>query len=184
VTPRRSLVVGALAMALMVTACARPPSAFPHRDLFFGTIPQDLVGPVPFDRRALQGNVVLVTFVATWCFPCLTDLTTNDALERDFGGKGFKQVLVGLDLEGRKVLEPFVAEYHFAFPVIVGDDRLRRGQTPFGLVRELPMRVLFDRRGEVSAAWSGVVPPSDVRKAVQALLSEPGPGGSPLTPSG
>ncbi len=81
-------------------------------------------------------------------------------------------MLVGLDLEGRLVLEPFAAEYALRYPVLVGDDRLRGGTTPFGHIRELPARVLFDRQGQVIAAYSGVVSPAElerkVREAVEA----------------
>ncbi|MCU0698870.1 MAG: TlpA family protein disulfide reductase [Myxococcaceae bacterium] len=161
----------ALVMGLLVAGCAHTTEPrFPHRDIFLGTLPQDVVGPVAFDRSAFGGKVVLVTFIATWCFPCLTDLATLDKLERDFGAKGFRQVVVGMDLEGRKVLEPFAAEYRLSYPLLVGDERLRKGQTPFGQIRELPARVLFDRQGEVIAAYSGVVSPTDLEAKVREAL--------------
>lgn len=157
---------------MLLAGCAHTGTGLPRRDAFVGTLPQDVVGAVPFDRAALSGNVVLVTFIATWCFPCLADLASLDNLERQFSTKGFKQVLVGLDLEGRRVLEPFAAEYSLKYPLLVGDDRLRSGATPFGHIRELPARVLFDRSGEVIAAYSGVVAPAElerkVREAVEA----------------
>lgn len=165
----RALVLGCGLAAL--GGCAHSSQAtLPHRDVFVGTLPQDVVGEVRFDRAALQGNVVLVTFIATWCFPCLTDLATLDKLERELGPKGFKQVVVGLDLEGRKVLEPFAAEYRLSYPVLVGDDRLRSGQTPFGQIRELPARVLFDRAGQVIAAYSGIVAPGELERKVREAL--------------
>lgn len=169
---RRGAGVKRWALLLVLSGCAHTSTGLPHRDVFVGTLPQDVVGTVWFDRAALNGNVVLVTFIATWCFPCLTDLATLDKLERDFGSKGFKQVLVGMDLDGRRMLEPFAEEYKLRYPVLVGDDRLRSGQTPFGPIRELPARVLFDRSGQVIAAYSGIVSPSElerkVREAVEA----------------
>lgn len=159
---------------LLLGGCAHSPaSGLPHRDVFIGTLPQDVVGPVRFDRGALTGKVVLVTFIATWCFPCLADLVSLDNLERDFGAKGFTQVLVGLDLEGRRVLEPFAAEYKLRYPLLVGDDRLRGGRTPFGRIRELPARVLFDRSGQVIAAYSGVVAPAELERKVREALEAP-----------
>jgi thiol-disulfide isomerase/thioredoxin len=158
-------------LAAVLAGCAHTSEPrFPHRDLFVGTLPQDVVGEVPFDRSTFGGKVVLVTFIATWCFPCLTDLATLDKLERDFGPKGFRQVVVGLDLEGRRVLEPFAAEYRLSYPLLVGDERLRKGQTPFGHIRELPARVLFDRQGEVIAAYSGIVSPKELEAKVREAL--------------
>lgn len=160
----------ALLLSVLSIGCAHTAPSFPHRDIFIGTLPNDVVGAVPFDRAALSGKVVLVTFVATWCFPCLTDLATLDTLERELGAQGFKQVLVGLDLEGRRVLEPFAEQYALRYPLLVGDDRLRSGQTPFGQIRELPARVLFDRQGQVIAAYSGVVQPRELEAKVREAL--------------
>jgi thiol-disulfide isomerase/thioredoxin len=162
--------VRAVVLAVLGFGCAHTSTGLPHRDIFVGTLPQDVVGAVPFDRAQLNGNVVLVTFIATWCFPCLTDLASLDKLEKSFGTKGFRQVLVGMDLEGRKVLEPFAAEYQLAYPILVGDARLRSGQTPFGTIRELPARVLFDRSGQVIAAYSGVVAPSELERKVREAI--------------
>jgi len=158
--------------AVLLGACAHTSTGLPHRDVFLSALPQDVVGTVPFDRSALHDKVVLVTFVATWCFPCLTDLATLDKLDRKFAKQGFGQIVVGMDLEGRKVLEPFAAEYKLPYPVVVGDDRLRKGDSAFGHIRELPARVLFDRRGEVIAAFSGIVPPAELERKVREALED------------
>jgi thiol-disulfide isomerase/thioredoxin len=163
-------VTRAVAWVVLLAGCAHSGTGLPHRDVFIGTLPQDVVGEVQFDRAALTGKVVLVTFIATWCFPCLADLVSLDNLERQFSAKGFKQVVVGLDLEGRRVLEPFAAEYALRYPLLVGDHRLRSGATPFGQIRELPARVLFDRSGQVIAAYSGVVSPAELERKVREAI--------------
>lgn len=150
-----------------------PPPPLPHRDVYLGAIPQAVVGAVPFRRAELQGQVVLVTFIATWCFPCLADLASLDALQKEFGGRGFTQVLVALDLDGPKVLEPFASAYQLRYPLIAGDDRLRSGATPFGLIKELPSRVLFDRSGQPVLAYSGVIEPAELARRVRAALDAP-----------
>lgn len=159
----------AVVLVVLFGACAHTQSGLPHRDVFLANLPNDVVGTVPFDRSALRGKVVMVTFIATWCFPCLTDLATLDRLDRAFPNE-FAQVVVGMDLEGRRVLEPFAAEYKLRYPVLVGDDRLRRGDSPFGQIRELPARVLFDRSGEVIAAYSGVVAPAELERKVREAV--------------
>lgn len=161
---------GFVGLAVVVAAaCAHTP-ALPHRDVFFASLPNDAVTPAGLERKRLEGQVVLVTFIATWCFPCLTDLATLDKLERDFGNAGLTQLLVGMDLEGRKVLEPFAAQLPKPWPLLVADERLRSGRTPFGLIRELPARVLFDRDGQVIAAYSGVVAPRELERKVREAL--------------
>src|SRR6185436_13396912 len=65
------------------------------------------VGPAPYRHHDLYGRVVLVSFFATWCFPCLAEIPTLKRLQTTYAPKGLSVVAVGLDLEGALVLEPF-----------------------------------------------------------------------------
>ena len=113
------------------------------------------VGPERYAPSMLQGRVVLVHFTATWCLPCLTDLETLEAMQKKHGAEGFQVIAIGMDLEGKKVLEPFAYHYRLPFPVLVADDRFRRGETRFGVISALPAYVLYNREGEAIAAWAG-----------------------------
>ncbi len=130
------------------------------------------VGPTRHEARALDGKVVLVSFFATWCFPCLAEMPTLEALQRDYGARGFQVVSVGMDLDGEKVLQPFADHYALRYPVLVADDLMREGRTAFGHIRALPSTVLLDRRGRAVAGWQGVEDHSDVAKAIEKLLAE------------
>lgn len=162
---RRSVLLAALA-----SGCAkRVPPAEQFRT-FLNDLPHETAGSIPFEPWTLEGKVVMVTFIATWCFPCLTDLVVLQRLQRDYGEKGFANVMVGMDLEGREVLDPFAAGYKLEFPLIVADDRIRNGETVFGRIRELPSRVMFARSGEVAAAYAGVTTWPALNAVVQKLL--------------
>jgi thiol-disulfide isomerase/thioredoxin len=117
------------------------------------------VGPTPFQLGDLRGKVVLVSFFATWCFPCLADLPVLEKLQKDYAAKGFTVVAVGLDLEGAKMLGPWAEQYALPFPVLVGDDALRGAETPFGRISALPTIFLFGRDGQVVFAYQGVASP-------------------------
>lgn len=164
----RRLVLAALA----VQACTRRTPELPGLATYLNALPLEVAGAVPLEPASLQGRVVLVTFIATWCFPCLAELAVLRRLDRDFGARGFSNVLVGMDLEGRKVLEPFAQGYQLAWPLVVADDRLRSGETPFGRIRELPSRILFGREGTPVLGYSGVGAYEDLAKVVQAELEK------------
>lgn len=149
---RRSVLWAGLA-----TGCARnSESTLADFRTFMNALPRQTAGKVSFEPWKLEGKVVLVTFIATWCFPCLTELRVINRLESDHATKGFANVLVGMDLEGRQVLEPFAEGYGLTVPLLVGDDRLRSGETVFGRIRELPSRVLFGRSGDLVVGYSGI----------------------------
>ncbi len=162
-----------LLLATVAAGCTRPGGAT-TADLrtYLDALPRQTANGVPFVPQQLEGKVVLVTFLATWCFPCLTELVVLDRLGRDHGAQGFANVLVGMDLEGSQVLEPFAAGYRLTAPLVVADDRLRAGETVFGRIRELPSRALFARSGELVVGYSGVSKYEDLERLVASEVSK------------
>ncbi len=155
-----------MTLAWLLAACAHAP-VLPTAQESLGALPRDVIGD--FRPAATQGKVTLVTFIATWCFPCLVDLPVLVKLQKDHP-RDLVVVLVGMDLEGRKTLEPFVSANAVELPVVVSDERLRAGETPFGRILELPTRYLFRRDGTLGFGYSGVAEPKDLIEAVEREL--------------
>lgn len=160
-------------LVLSLAGCGRGTKPVDAGPAFLYALALPSVGPMRHDVRALSGKVVLVSFFATWCFPCLAEMPTLEALQRDYGAKGFQVVSVGMDLEGEKVLQPFADHFALRYPVLVANDALREGQTAFGPIRALPTTILLDKRGRAVAAWEGVEGHTDVAKAIEKLLAQP-----------
>lgn len=51
---------------------------------------------VGFD--AFKGDVTLVNFWATWCAPCRAEMPELEALQKDYGDKGFTVATINLDI--------------------------------------------------------------------------------------
>jgi thiol-disulfide isomerase/thioredoxin len=167
---------GGLAAAIVLgLGCAHGRPGAGQVGAWVGSLPPALVQGGELDVRRLEGRVVLVTFVATSCFPCLADLVTLKKLAREYDARGFANVLVGLDLDGLKVLRPFAETFELELPLLVGDDALRAGQTPFGHLRELPTRVLFGRDGSPVVGFTGVARYQDLARLVETELARPPP---------
>ncbi|MCF4099413.1 TlpA family protein disulfide reductase [Maritalea mediterranea] len=47
---------------------------------------------------AFEGNVTLVNFWATWCAPCRAEMPELEALQKDYGDKGFTVATINLDI--------------------------------------------------------------------------------------
>jgi thiol-disulfide isomerase/thioredoxin len=169
---RRAALALGCALVLTLAGCRRvsegPEASGPSPFLRSLLLPS--VGPTPYDWPRLNGRVVLVSFFATWCFPCLAELPTLEALQKEHGPQGFQVVLVGLDLEGARVLAPFAEQYALNFPVLVSDEGMQQGQSAFGLIPALPTTFLLDKEGRVAGAWKGMAGHEDVSKAVRTLL--------------
>ncbi|MBN1205056.1 MAG: TlpA family protein disulfide reductase [Myxococcaceae bacterium] len=167
-SPLRAL---ACALWLGLAACKSAPEAVEAPGAgFLGALALPSVGPTRYEPAALSGRVVLVSFFATWCFPCVAELPTLEALQRDYGPQGFQVVAVGLDLEGAKVLGPFADYYGLRYPVLVADERIRSGQSAFGPIGALPTSIILDREGRAVEAWKGLAAHEDVARAIEKAL--------------
>lgn len=120
-----------------------------------------------FLLSSLRGRPVLVVFLATWCMPCLAMLPALAGLRQGEGELAI--VAVGMDLEGRAVLEPFQEHYRLPFPVLPADAAVREGRTDFGPIKELPALALLDAEGRVAAAWTGPVTAGEIDRALAEL---------------
>jgi thiol-disulfide isomerase/thioredoxin len=135
-------------------------------------IPRDHAGAAEWNPAQVEGKVLAVIFVATWCFPCLTELGVMEKLQAELGPSGLVTVAVGMDLEGHRVLDPFAQAMPSPIPLVVADEALRKGDSPYGKVRELPARFLFGRDGTLLKAWSGASDPARLRELMQGALQE------------
>jgi len=128
------------------------------------------VGAERFDLTQIHGKVAVVTFFATWCLPCMLEVPPLEALQKDHEAEGFTVVGIGMDLEGKKSLEPFVEAFKVTYPVLVADDEVREGRSPYGKIEALPLTYVLDRQGKVAAAYEGPADPAALRKLVEKLL--------------
>lgn len=151
-----------------LAGCATAPAPRPYR----ASLLLPSVGPVPLRPGELEGRVVLVKFLATWCLPCLSELASVLELQRRYGGKDFTVVAVGMDREGALVLEPFARQYELPFPLLLADERIRSGQSAFGPITALPTTFLLGRDGQVRLAYEGVAPPAPLGALIEKAMKE------------
>ena len=118
----------------------------------------------------LPGQVVVVNFFATWCFPCLGQLALLQKMQRKYGDQGFEVIAIGMDLEGWTVLEPFQSEYQLPFPVLLPSDQLRAGKTAFGPISALPASFVFGRDGALLSVFGGLPTAEELDRLISQAL--------------
>lgn len=130
---------------------------------------EDLDGR-PVKLADYKGDVVLVSFWATWCSPCAEEALEIERLEEAFGPKGLKVLGVNLDLcaEGaeaklaRHRAKEFILEHNVTWPNVMCGPGAKDAAKTYG-VAQLPANVLIDREGKVIALDLG---PENIREAI------------------
>jgi peroxiredoxin len=127
---------------------------------------QGLDGRV-YDMAALRGNVVLVSFGATWCAPCSTELRALEELLVEYKGKPVKFFWVSIespDQVTNGALKRYAKERNISFPVL--RDTAKMVFSQFSPRVRLPMIVLLGKDGRVdSPVQFGMRSPADAYKA-------------------
>jgi len=99
----------------------------------------------PAKLSDLKGKPLLVNLWATWCVPCIKELPTLDALAARDAGK-LQVVLVNEDLEGARVVAPFLQKH----PLKNGKpwlDTANALMIPLKIA-SLPTTILYDANGK------------------------------------
>lgn len=134
--------------------------------------------------RRPGARAVLLNVWATWCVPCVEEFPDLVRLQREYGPRGLRLVLVSMDfgLEREERVREFLKRHGVDFESYLkaGDDMEFIDQLEPRWSGALPATLLYDGRGVLRELWEGERPPAFLRgKAREALGLEPVPAGSP-----
>ena len=121
--------------------------------------------------RAYRGKVMVVTYFATWCKPCLRLVPRLDRLA--YGKvplRGMVFLPISVDQKARTVLKSFVEAQRIRGPVLLPNRAELRRRTPFGRLVGVPTTFIIDRTGRTVETFVGDIPLAYVRRRVQTLM--------------
>jgi peroxiredoxin len=105
-----------------------------------------------YDVAEMRGSVVLVSFGATWCVPCVGELRALEELKIEFKDKPVKFLWIAIDTK-EEATDPKVAQYAKArkltIPVLRDSTNMIFSQ--FSKRLRLPMIVFFAKDGALDA---------------------------------
>lgn len=163
--------IATFALAALCAACPRSAASSWDGKKAVAALELEQVGGPRIARKDMGNKVLLINFLSTWCFPCLSVIDGLKRLQAEYGGENFSVIAVGMDLEGPLVLAPFAEHYRLTFPLLCADDAMRQGQTPFGKVVSLPTTFLIGKDGKLKAAFEGLTSQAELEKLVKSSLS-------------
>ncbi len=124
----------------------------------------------PLDLAALQGQVVLLDFWASWCTPCKLSFPWMNALQARLGPRGLQVVAVNLDRQ-RSAADVFLRQTPAQFTL--GFDPSGDSPKRFG-VKAMPTSLLIGADGRVLLQHEGFRDSdrSTLEAAVEAALAK------------
>ena len=126
----------------------------------------------PFELAELRGQVVILSFWASWCGPCQRELPMLLALEQAYAARGVRLVSVNLDAphEREEAIRRFFAELGARPPLVVyvADETVHA----FRALR-LPTLYLLSAEGTVVAGHTDLQDEKVLRAEIEAALQRP-----------
>ena len=127
------------------------------------------------DLSTERGSVVLVSFGATWCAPCTTELRALNEVLSEYHGKPVKFFWVSVERAeqvSNGELKRYARERRLAFPVLRDTGQMVFLQ--FAEKVRLPMIVLLNKDGKVigPATFGMKSPPENYKADIRARLNK------------
>lgn len=120
------------------------------------------------DSKQLEGQVLLVTFFATWCPPCIQEIPSLIALQDAFNGKEFSVVAFSVDEGDLAPLYNLIGKFGINYPVLLADPVITRS---FGGVTGIPATFLVNRQGQIMKKYLGYVEYDVLQKDIKSMLA-------------
>ncbi len=161
----RSFFVGAVCFALVFglafSDSARASAKMPQFVL------KSAVDDTEVDSQGFAGKVLLVSFFATWCPPCVEEIPTFNELQKSYSEKGFSIIALSVDQGGPAGVAKLVKKKNINYPVLMADNETMQN---FGGVYGVPVSFLVNKEGNVVKKYPGYVPKSILTKDITSLL--------------
>jgi len=161
------------ALLFLLAGCATGSGGGRARDFSL----RDMNGKTVRLSDHLGKDVVVMSFWATWCAPCVAELPHLEKMYQAHRAKGF--VVLAISMDGPETVaevEPTARRLGLTFPVLF--DSETRAVASHNPHRDAPFTVVIDRGGKMVTSKPGYSPGDEVEleKQVVALLAGPAPG--------
>lgn len=158
-----------LALLVLVAACGEQRFLAPDAPPF--SLPL-LQGEGNISLADYRGEVVYLSFWASWCVPCREEMPHLQQLWQQHRDEGFQVIGINVD-EDAEAARQFAADYGLEFPLVRDPDR---AVSQLYRVAGYPSHYVVDRRGKVRFSALGFTEDDSlaVTQEVLTLLAESG----------
>ena len=133
---------------------------------------EDLEGNTIELNTQLGDGPILLSFWATWCKPCLEELTEFKKIYSDYKDKGFKMFAISTDDERTVAkVKPFIKSKGYEFPVLMDTNS---DVARIYYAQAIPYSVILDKSGYIVYSHLGYMKGDEqnVRDKISELLPQ------------
>lgn len=133
---------------------------------------EDLEGEYVELTQEIGEGPVLLSFWATWCKPCLEEMTELKEIYKEYKEKGFKILAISTDNERTVAkVKPLVSSKGYSFPILY-DTNSEVSRIYYA--RAVPYTVLIDKKGAIVYTHMGYMRGDEnvVRNKVKELIED------------
>lgn len=131
----------------------------------------------PTTLATLKGKTLLVNLWATWCAPCLKEMPSLDALQKEMGGPDFAVVAINIDTRNLDKPKAWLAENKITTLPFYGDPQAATFQALRAAhkVEGMPVSIIVDKAGcelgiiQGPADWAS----ADSKALMKAAIGKP-----------
>lgn len=120
------------------------------------------------DSSAFKGKVLLLTFFATWCGPCVEEVPTLVKLQTEMVDAGFSVIGMSVDQQGPALVAKFIEKKAINYPVLLAESKT---SNDFGGIYGIPVAFLVNKTGNVVKKYTGYVNHTVLEKDIRSLLN-------------
>ncbi len=126
-----------------------------------------------YDIAKMRGNVVVVSFGATWCQPCADELRALEQLQKEYEGKAVRFMWVSIEGEDEvsdSLLRNYAKRLKLTFPVLRDPTKFTFAQ--FTDTVRIPLVTIFDKEGRLVVRQTGMARPEEYKTMIRQRLDK------------
>lgn len=127
---------------------------------------KDVANGQTYTLRQFRGQVVVVNFFTYLCKPCKEEMPILNQLDREYKGRGFQVIGIGLGSKPEELLS-VAQQLGLSYPVLMGNDEVSQA---FGKVDFVPATFFIDRQGNLVQKSFEALSKADLIKLIKPLL--------------
>jgi len=120
------------------------------------------------ESSSFAGKVLYITFFATWCPPCVQEVSVLTQLQEELADSEFSVVGLSVDQEGPAVVARFADKNKINYPVLMTEFKTTKD---FGGIFGIPVAFLVNKSGNIVKRYTGYVQHEILVKDIRSLLN-------------